>query len=117
MAELFSARGEMILAGQLTTRIKPITLEAGRFIFSANPPFALAVPKKIGDCLRQWTGMAWEVEMVAEGGAATLDEQASQATDAVRQKFAEEPIVKAALDKFDGATFHSITRLSRYGRG
>ena len=112
MAELFSARGEMILAGQLTTRIKPITLESGRFIFSADPPFEPAVPKKIGACLRQWTGMAWEVEMVAEGGAATLDEQANQAADAVRQKFAEEPIVKAALEKFDGAKIHSITPLS-----
>ena len=112
MAELFSARGEMILAGQLTTRIKPITLESGRFIFSADPPFEPAVPKKIGACLRQWTGMAWEVEMVAEGGAATLDEQANQAADAVRQKFAEEPIVKAALEKFDGAKIHSITPLA-----
>ena len=112
MAELFSARGEMILAGQLTTRIKPITLESGRFIFSADPPFEPAVPKKIGACLRQWTGMAWEVEMVAEGGEATLDEQANQAADAVRQKFAEEPIVKAALEKFDGAKIHSITPLS-----
>ena len=112
MAELFSARGEMILAGQLTTRIKPITLESGRFIFSADPPFEPAVPKKIGACLRQWTGMAWEVEMVAEGGEATLDEQANQAADAVRQQFAEEPIVKAALEKFDGAKIHSITPLS-----
>ena len=112
MAELFSARGEMILAGQLTTRIKPITLESGRFIFSADPPFEPAVPKKIGACLRQWTGMAWEVEMVAEGGEATLDEQANQAADAVRQKFAEEPIVKAALEKFDGAKIHSITPLA-----
>ena len=112
MAELFSARGEMILAGQLTTRIKPITLESGRFIFSADPPFEPAVPKKIGDCLRQWTGMAWEVEMVAEGGEATLDEQANQAADAQRQQFAEEPIVKAALEKFDGAKIHSITPLS-----
>ena len=112
MAELFSARGEMILAGQLTTRIKPITLESGRFIFSADPPFEPAVPKKIGACLRQWTGMAWEVEMVPEGGEATLDEQANQAADAQRQQFAEEPIVKAALEKFDGAKFHSITPLS-----
>ena len=112
MAELFRVRGEMILAGQLTTRIKPITLESGRFIFSADPPFEPAVPKKIGDCLRQWTAMAWVVEMVAEGGAATLDEQASQAAHAERQQFAEEPIVKAVLETFDGAKFHSITPLA-----
>ena len=112
MAELFRVRGEMILAGQLTTRIKPITLESGRFIFSADPPFEPAVPKKIGDCLRQWTAMAWVVEMVAEGGAATLDEQASQAAHAERQQFAEELIVKAALETFDGAKFHSITPLA-----
>jgi DNA polymerase-3 subunit gamma/tau len=73
---------------------------------SARAPRTLA-----GDLqqkLNVWTGMRWNISIAREGGAPTLAEQRKAAKAARMESVAQEPMVRAVLDRFPGAEIVAV---------
>ena len=80
-----------------------VHLEPGRIEFR---PHARAPRTLAGDLqqkLRDWTGERWAVSIASTGGAPTLAEQKQSAKTARFEAVAQEPMVRAVLDRFPGA--------------
>jgi DNA polymerase-3 subunit gamma/tau len=112
MVSLFEDQGELIIAGLLMTRIKPVLLKPGRFEFSADPQLDETIPGKIGNCLSEWTGIRWTVSVTSAVGGDTLDELDDKANAALKTKLLSDPMLKEAMAAFPGADIHTITPLT-----
>jgi DNA polymerase-3 subunit gamma/tau len=112
MVSLFEDQGELIIAGLLTTRIKPVLLKPGRFEFSADPQLDDTIPGKIGNCLSEWTGIRWTVSVTSAVGGETLDELDDKANAALKEKLLADPMLKEAMAAFPGSDIHSIIPLT-----
>jgi DNA polymerase-3 subunit gamma/tau len=53
--------------------------------------------------LKEWTGVRWVVSVSREGGAPTIAEARKAAAQAKLDSVAQEPLVRAVLDRFPGA--------------
>ncbi|MEQ9143125.1 MAG: DNA polymerase III subunit gamma/tau [Parvibaculaceae bacterium] len=62
----------------------------------------------LAERLKQWTGERWLVSISKAEGAPTLREQKETRQDALKEEVASDPLVKAALDAFPGATIKNI---------
>jgi DNA polymerase-3 subunit gamma/tau len=58
--------------------------------------------------LNAWTGQRWSVSIAREGGAPTLAEQRRAAKAARMESVAQEPMVRAVLDRFPGAEIVAV---------
>ena len=58
--------------------------------------------------LRDWTGVRWTVSIASQGGQPTLAEQKQAAKTARIEAVAQEPIVRAVLDRFPGAESSAV---------
>jgi hypothetical protein len=87
----------------LENYIHLVHLEPGRIEFR---PHARAPRTLAGDLqqkLRDWTGERWAVSIASTGGAPTLAEQKQSAKTARFEAVAQDPLVRAVLDRFPGA--------------
>ena len=76
---------------------------------AAGAPETLA--NRIGSLLTEWTGQRWVVSVSREEGAPTIADQEAAADAARREKAANHPLVKAALDAFPGAAIETVRAL------
>jgi DNA polymerase-3 subunit gamma/tau len=53
--------------------------------------------------LKEWTGIRWVVTVAREGGAATLGDSKKAAHAAKLESVAQDPMVRAVLDRFPGS--------------
>jgi DNA polymerase-3 subunit gamma/tau len=60
--------------------------------------------------LGEWTGRRWMVVVSKEQGAPTMRDQAKDRDAELRVEVLQDPLVKAVLAKFPGATVGEITR-------
>ena len=78
--------------------------------FLARP--SPAAPRTLAGDLQQklnaWTGLRWSVSIAREGGAPTLAEQRKAAKAARMESVAQEPMVRAVLDRFPGAEIVAV---------
>ncbi len=97
-----------ILKVALENYVHLVSLEPGRIEFR---PHARAPRTLAGDLqqkLKDWTGQRWAVSIASSGGAPTLAE-AKQAAKAARfDHAAQEPMVRAVLDRFPGAEIVAV---------
>nr|MBA2587108.1 DNA polymerase III subunit gamma/tau [Alphaproteobacteria bacterium] len=85
-----------------------VHLEPGRIEFR---PHARAPRTLAGDLqqkLRDWTDERWAVSIANQGGAPTLAEQKQSAKTARFEAVAQEPMVRAVLDRFPGAEIVTV---------
>jgi DNA polymerase-3 subunit gamma/tau len=108
MVALFRAHNEARLHHLLTDDVRLVDYAPPRFTLAAaarTPRDALAL---IGKRLGEWTGVDWQVAIVAEGGAPTLRE-AELATAAARIATARaDPAVAALFAAFPDAEIIGI---------
>ena len=100
---LAAANNAPILRVALENYIHLVHLEPGRIEFR---PHARAPRTLAGDLqqkLRDWTGERWAVSIASTGGAPTLAEQKQSAKTARFEAVAQDPLVRAVLDRFPGA--------------
>ena len=85
-----------------------VHLEQGRIEFR---PHARAPRTLAGDLqqkLKDWTGERWTVSIASTGGALTLAEQKAAAKTARFEAVAQQPLVRAVLDRFPGAEIVAV---------
>jgi DNA polymerase-3 subunit gamma/tau len=105
---LAAANNAPILRVALENYIHLVHLEPGRIEFR---PHARAPRTLAGDLqqkLRDWTGERWAVSIASTGGAPTLAEQKQSAKTARFEAVAQEPLVRAVLDRFPGAEIVAV---------
>ncbi|MCX7281871.1 MAG: DNA polymerase III subunit gamma/tau [Alphaproteobacteria bacterium] len=108
MVALAAANNAPILRVALENYVHLVHLEPGRIEFR---PHARAPRTLAGDLqqkLRNWTGARWAVSIASQGGAPTLAEQKQSAKVARFEAVAQEPIVRAVLDRFPGAEIVAV---------
>ncbi len=97
-----------ILRVALENYVHLVHLEPGRIEFR---PHARAPRTLAGDLqqkLKDWTGERWTVSIASTGGAPTLAEQKQSAKTARFEAVAQEPLVRAVLDRFPGAEIVAV---------
>jgi DNA polymerase-3 subunit gamma/tau len=102
------ANNAPILKVQIENNIHLVRLEPGLLEFR---PAATAPRTLAGDLqqkLNQWTGQRWNISIAREGGAPTLAEQKREAKAARMESVAQEPMVRAVLDRFPGAEITAV---------
>ena len=105
---LAAANNAPILRVALENYIHLVHLEPGRIEFR---PHARAPRTLAGDLqqkLRDWTGERWAVSIASTGGAPTLAEQKQSAKTARFEAVAQDPLVRAVLDRFPGAEIVAV---------
>jgi DNA polymerase-3 subunit gamma/tau len=108
LAALAQANNAPVLKVQIENNIRLIRLEPGFIEFSPAPGAARSLAGDLGQKLKDWTGTRWVVTVAREGGAPTLAEVKRNAKAAKLEAVAQEPLVRAVLDRFPGAEITKV---------
>jgi DNA polymerase-3 subunit gamma/tau len=108
LAVLAGAKGAAVLKVHIENDIHLVRLEPGQIEFrpSARAPRTLSAD--LAQKLKEWTGTRWVVTVAREGGAPTLAETKRAAQNAKLEAVAQEPMVRAVLDRFPGAEIVAV---------
>jgi DNA polymerase-3 subunit gamma/tau len=103
LAAFATQKGAPVLKVHIENDMHLIRLEPGRIEFrpSNRAPHSLAAD--LSQKLKDWTGVRWVVSVSREGGAPTIAESRKAAAQAKLDVIAQEPLVRAVLDRFPGA--------------
>ena len=108
MVALAARHNAPILRVALENYVHLVDLQPGRFEFR---PHARAPRTLAGDLqqkLKDWTGERWAVSVSNQPGQPTLAEAKQQAKTARFDAAAQEPMVRAVLDRFPGAEIVAV---------
>ena len=105
---LFGKRREAVLRSHLWSDVHLVHFEPGRIEFrrAAGAPPDLA--NRLGEMLREWTGIRWMIAVSEAEGEPTLREQEEGRDRDLRNEVASHPLVQAVLATFPGATIAAV---------
>jgi DNA polymerase-3 subunit gamma/tau len=103
LAAIAAQKSASVLKVHIENDMHLLRLEPGRIEFrpSSRAPHTLAAD--LAQKLKDWTGVRWVVSVSREGGAPTIAEARRAAAQAKLDSIAQEPLVRAVLDRFPGA--------------
>jgi DNA polymerase-3 subunit gamma/tau len=105
---LAAAQGAHVLRVALEQYVHLVHLEPGRIEFRPDSRAPRTLAGDLAGKLQAWTGQRWGVAIAAEGGDPTLAEQKQAAKAARFESAAQQPMVRAVLDRFPGAEIVSV---------
>jgi len=108
IAELAAARREATLAAHIAQRLHLVRLEEGLVEIRPDADAPRDLAPRIAALLAEATGRRWTVAISAEQGAPTLAETAREEAARLRAGIEQEPLIRAILDAFPGATIEAI---------
>jgi DNA polymerase-3 subunit gamma/tau len=101
-----------ILKVQIENNVHLVRLEqsqtTGLLEFRPSPAAPRTLAGDLQQKLNAWTGQRWNISIAREGGAPTLAEQRRAAKAARMESVAQEPMVRAVLDRFPGAEIVAV---------
>jgi DNA polymerase-3 subunit gamma/tau len=89
-----------------------VRLEPGRIEIRPNARAPRTLANDLQAKLRAATGERWTVSIASQGGQPTLSEQKQAAKTARFEAVAQEPMVRAVLDRFPGAEIVAVREAS-----
>jgi DNA polymerase-3 subunit gamma/tau len=108
---LCSERREMVLSASLSSAVHLVKFEVGRIDIRPTPTAPADIAPRLSKLLSQWTGRPWLVSLSREEGFETIRNAAIQAEVQKKQDAANDPLVKAILETFPGATIEAVREL------
>jgi DNA polymerase-3 subunit gamma/tau len=105
---LFDEHREALTRAQLWSQLHLVSFEAGRIEFRPEEGAPRDLASRLSQCLTEWTGTRWVVSVSQEEGAPTLKQQEEHRDSALKSEVASDPLVRAALDAFPGATIAAV---------
>ena len=108
LVALFSERREPRLAQLLHDEVRLVRYAPPVLEIVGSPALAPDFVQRVMALLRQWTGAAWTVSLVGDGGGATLHEAAEAAAAAARAAVLADPLVAALFQAFPAAELIDI---------
>ena len=94
---------DIALKIQLETQVRPVSVEQGRLTITYDGVDGEALQSKLGRKMAEWTGERWTVELIGEGGGATLSERKEERERQVREEADAHPLVEAVRKAFPGS--------------
>jgi len=85
-----------------------LRLEPGQIEFRPSTRAPRTLSGDLAQKLKEWTGTRWVVTVAREGGAPTIAEAKRDASTAKLESVAQEPMVRAVLDRFPGAEIVAV---------
>lgn len=111
VVELFSINREALLHAHLINDIHLVAFEPGRIEFAPGPYAPATLANRMDELLRHWTGRRWSIVVSAAEGAKTLRAQAEDQASRRHAQAAAEPLVRAVMAAFPGATIEAVRDL------
>ena len=102
-----------ILRVALENYVHLVHLEPGRIEFRPHERCPRTLAGDLQQKLKDWTGERWTVSIASSGGAPTLAEAKQAAKTARFEAVAQEPMVRAVLDRFPGAEIVAVRETTR----
>ena len=109
LVELFRDRKEMVLYGQLYNHVHPVSCAAGRLEIRPATEAHRELPGRVAALLSEWTGRGWIVTVSSDEGGPTLEQQDRADRQRLMDKAAQDPLVRAVLDRFEGSELKGIS--------
>ena len=108
---LVAGRREAVLLRHLENDLRLVHFEPGRIEFNplAEAPADLA--SRLSGFLNEATESRWIVSVSAEPGEPTRTEQRATAEQTLKSEMADQPLVKAVMETFPGATITNISEI------
>ncbi len=108
MVALFEERADPHLHGQLYANVHLVRYQPGRVEIRPRDSAPRTLASQVMALLQDWTGERWVVTVSAEPGDPTLSQQDRAAQDRLRAEAEVDPIVRAVLAAFPGATVKAV---------
>ena len=108
IAALAASKGASVLKVQIENHIHLVRLEPGQIEFRPASGAPRSLAGDLAQKLKEWTGMRWVVTLAREGGELTLAEQRKTQNAEKLERVAQEPMVRAVLDRFPGAEIVAV---------
>ena len=109
LVDLFRNRKEMVLYGQLYNSVHPVSFDAGRLEIRPAAGAGPDLAGRVAALLQEWTGERWIVAVSDETGAPTLKQQDGAARQRLMEEAAQDPLVRAVLDRFEGSELTDVS--------
>jgi DNA polymerase-3 subunit gamma/tau len=103
LAVFAQTRGAPVLKVHIENDMHLVRLEPGQIEFRPSAKAPRSLSADLAQRLKEWTGTRWVVSVAREGGAPTIAESRKAAAQAKLDSVAQEPLVRAVLDRFPGA--------------
>lgn len=107
---LADEKREGVLRTHLVANVRLVHFETGRIEFSPGPHAPRDLAQSLAAFLKTHTGERWMVSVSNKEGDATLSEQRATAVENLKAEAAAEPLVKAVLEMFPGATIDTVEK-------
>jgi DNA polymerase-3 subunit gamma/tau len=107
-AGLAGLKGAGVLKVQIENHMHLLRLETGQIEFRPGLGAPRTLASDLAQKLKEWTGIRWVVTLAREGGEPTLAEQKKAARAEKLEMVAQEPLVRAVLDRFPGAEIVAV---------
>jgi DNA polymerase III subunit gamma/tau len=109
LAAFASQKGAPVLKVHIENDMHLLRLEPGQIEFRPSERAPRTLAADLAQKLKEWTGVRWVVSVSREGGAPTIAESRRAAAQAKLDSVAQEPLVRAVLDRFPGAEIVRVT--------
>ena len=109
LVDLFRDRKEMVLYGQLYSSVHPVSVDAGRLEIRPAAGAGRDLSGRVAALLQEWTGERWVVVVSDEEGAPTLQQQDEDGRQRLIGEAAQDPLVRAVLDRFEGSRLTDVS--------
>lgn len=100
--KLVAQSREPLLYSNLMQDVHLVEFNVGKIILRLGEKAPVTLPKQLQDLLSQRTGKPWLVDIVSEGGAATIVEQKRQQQQQAEQSALEHPVIQEMIVQFPG---------------
>ena len=108
IAALAAAKGASVLKVHIENDMHLVRLEGTQIEFRPGARAPRSLSGDLAQKLKEWTGTRWVVTVAREGGAPTLAERKNADRAAKIEAVAQEPLVRAVLDRFPGAEIVAV---------
>jgi DNA polymerase-3 subunit gamma/tau len=111
LADIANMAGEnrdMKLKAQLRQFVRPVRMEPGKLEIALSPDAPKTIANDLFVKLKEWTGIHWNVSVVAGPGGLTLVETEAKQRDERLTDARSDPDVAAILSRFPGARITDV---------
>ncbi len=113
LTELTAEHKEMRLYANLINDVRLVNFSPGRIEIFLEPSAPESLPKKLAECLKDWTGSLWDIIVTDTPVGQTLAQQHQSAAEERQAKAAKHPTVQSVMTTFPGAKIVDIHELSQ----
>jgi DNA polymerase-3 subunit gamma/tau len=108
IANMAGEKRDMKLKAQVRQFVRPVRMEPGKLEIALSPDAPKSIANDLFVRLKEWTGVTWQVSVVAGPGGLTLVETEAKQRDDRLTDARSDPDVAAILARFPGARITDV---------